>query len=86
MRNLILGILIGISGSYLFYMDKPPAWYVWILFAAGCALLVFGFDVLFGSLEERESRAAFLGFGLFGGVGVILLLVVFGISAGIFTS
>ena len=74
MRNLILGIMTGIAGTYLFYLDKSLAWYVWVLFGLGCAALIFGFDVLFGSFKEHEPRAAWMGFGLFGGAGIIMLL------------
>ena len=77
MRNLILGILIGIGGLWLAYRETPTGWLTWVLFVAGSALVVFGFDVLFGSLKEHERRAAWLGFSLFGGAGAVLLTIAF---------
>ena len=77
MRNLICGILIGISGSWLFVRETPVGWLVWLLFAVSSVLVVFGLDVLVGSLKEHEERAAWLGLGMFGGMGVVSLAVVF---------
>jgi hypothetical protein len=73
MRNLILGILIGIGGACLYFLGGAPAWYVWGLYAAGAASIVFSFDVLFGSLEEHEPRAAVLGFCTFLIPGTLLM-------------
>ena len=77
MRNLILGILIGVAGTSLWRLKPPAAWYVWAFFALGSALIALGFDVLFGSLKEHEPRAAWLGFGMIGGAGAVLLLLAF---------
>ena len=77
MRNLICGILIGIGGSWLFVRETPVGWLVWLLFAVGSVLVVFGLDVLVGSLKEHEERAAWLGLGMFGGMGVVSLAVAF---------
>jgi len=77
MRNLILGILIGIGGSWLFVRETPVGWLFWLLFAVGSVLVVFGLDVFVGSLKEHEERAAWLGLGMFGGMGVVSLAVVF---------
>ncbi len=77
MRNLILGILIGIGGSWLFVRETPVGWLIWLLFAVGSVLVVFGFDVLVGSLKEHEKRAAWLGIVMFGGAGVVSLAVAF---------
>jgi len=76
MRNLVLGILIGIGGLWLAYRETSN-WLMWVLFVGGSALVVFGFDVLFGSLKEHERKAAWLGFGLFGGAGTALLIITF---------
>ena len=78
MRNLVLGILIGVAAGWLYFLEIPTAWYVWILFAAGSGLIVFGFDVFSGSMKEHETRAAWMGFGFFAGSGLILLLIAFG--------
>jgi len=77
MRNLFLGIIIGIGGSWLFVREMPVGWLVWLLFAVGSVLVVFGLDVLVGSLKEHEERAAWLGLGMFGGMGVVSLAVAF---------
>ena len=77
MRNLICGILIGIGGSWLFVRETPVEWFVWLLFAVGSVLVVFGLDVLVGSLKEHEERTAWLGLGMFGGSGVVSLAVAF---------
>lgn len=79
MRNLILGILIGIGGLWIAYRETPAGWLMWVLFVGGSALVVFGFDVLFGSFKEHERRAAWLGLGLFGGAGAVLLTIAFAI-------
>jgi hypothetical protein len=73
MRNLVLGILVGIGGACLYFMGGAPPWYVWVLYAAGAASIVFSFDVLFGSIEEHEPRAAVLGFGTFLIPGTLLM-------------
>ena len=71
MINLLLGILIGIGGACLYFMGGTPAWYVWVIYIAGAGFIVFSFDVLFGSLEEHEPRAAVLGFLTFIIPGII---------------
>ena len=75
MRNLIFGILIGIGCSWLFVRETPVGWLVWLLFTVGSVLVVFGIDVLVGSLKEHEERAAWLGLAMFGGTGVVSLSV-----------
>ena len=79
MRNLLLGILIGMGVLWMAYRETPTGWLVWVLFIAGSALVVFGFDVLFGSFKEHELRAAWLGLGIFGGTGAVLLIIAFAI-------
>jgi len=73
MFNLLLGILIGIMGSLLFFQTLPVPWYAWGLFAMGAAALAFGFDVLIGSYKEHQPRAAWMGLGMFGGLGIAML-------------
>ena len=80
MRDLVLGILIGIGGSWLFVMETPVGWLAWLLFAVGSVLVVFGLDVLVGSLKEHEERAAWLGLGMFGGSGAVALAVAFSLA------
>jgi hypothetical protein len=76
MRNYIIGILTGILGAAMYFAEPGPAWYLWILFIAGSALVAFSLDVFFGSLEEHQPRAAWMGLTLFGGPGVVLLFIV----------
>jgi hypothetical protein len=73
MVNFILGIIVGILGAVIFFNTPSPAWYVWVLFVSGAVLLTFSFDVLIGSLKERQQRAAMLGFVFFIMPGLILL-------------
>lgn len=76
MRNYIIGLLTGIAAGYLYYAALTPSWHTWILFAVGSGLVAFGFDVLFGSFQEHQRRAAWLGLALFGGPGFLLLFIV----------
>ena len=41
MRNYTLGLLTGILGAALYFAEPAPAWYLWILFLAGSALVAF---------------------------------------------
>ena len=41
---------------------------------------LFGFDVLLGSFKEHQPRAAWMGLGMFGGLGVVLILVASGLT------
>jgi len=61
MENLILGILIGTGRSWLFVRETHDGWLVWQLIAVGAILVVFGLDVLVGSLKEHEEQAAWIG-------------------------
>ena len=74
MVNLVLGILIGIAGSWLYARPQNVPWYVWGLFALSAALFVFAADVLIGSFREHQPRAAWMGLALFGGMGVVIFL------------
>jgi hypothetical protein len=74
MVNLIMGILIGIGGSWLLFQPDPIPWFSWPLLALGAASVVFAFDVLVGSFKENETRAAWMGFGIFGTFGAALIL------------
>ena len=74
MINLILGILIGITGSWLWSQPHPIPWYAWALFAMGAAAVVFALDVFVGSFKEHQPRAAWMGLGIFGGLGALLIL------------
>lgn len=76
MRNYVVGLLTGLFAGALYYATPAPPWYVWIFFLAGCGLTAFGVDVFFGSFEEKQPRAAWMGLALFGGPGAFLLAMV----------
>ncbi len=76
MRNYIIGLLTGIFAGALYCAAPAPPWYLWIFFLAGSGLAAFGIDVFFGSFEEHQPRAAWMGFALFGGPGAFLLSLV----------
>jgi hypothetical protein len=80
MFNLSLGFLIGIAASWLYVQPRPVPWYAWVLFALGASALAFGFDVLIGSFKEHQQRAAWMGLGMFGGLGVLMILTAFGLT------
>ena len=75
-RNYVVGILTGILGAAMFFAEPGPAWYLWIFFIAGALSVAFSLDVFFGSLQEHQPRAAWMGLTLFGGPGLVLLLIV----------
>jgi hypothetical protein len=74
MVNLMLGLLIGAVGSWLLFQPDPIPWYSWFVLALGAAAVVFACDILVGSLKEHEPRAAWMGMGIFGGLGATLIL------------
>ncbi len=76
MSKYLLGALTGVLGTAMYFAEPGPAWYVWILFLIGSALVTLSFDVFLGSLEEHQTRAAWTGLTMFGGPGVLLLLIV----------
>ena len=80
MLNLLLGFLIGIAASWLYVQPQPVPWYAGVLFASGAGAVVFGFDVLVGSFKEHQPRAAWMGLGMFGGLGVVLVVVASGLT------
>ncbi len=73
MRNYLIGLFTGIAAGALYFSGPAYSWFVWILFIPGIAMTSFGLDVLFGSFEENQPRAAWMGGALFGGPGVVLL-------------
>jgi chromate transport protein ChrA len=79
MVNLVLGILIGIAGSWLYARPQSVPWYAWVLFMLGAAAIVFAFDVLIGSYKEHQPRAAWMGLSMFGSLGVVMILVGWGL-------
>jgi len=81
MRNYVLGVLSGVAGSVLYFIAPALAWYFWAIFVAGCLLIAFSFDVFFGSFKEHQPRAAWLGLLIFGGSGVVLQALVWGLGA-----
>ncbi len=76
MRNYLIGLFTGIGAGCLYYANPSAAWYLWILFIAGVGLASFGLDAFFGSFEEHQPRAAWMGLTLFGGPGAVLLVLV----------
>ncbi|MBT4638528.1 MAG: hypothetical protein HOB38_11335 [Deltaproteobacteria bacterium] len=80
MRNYILGVLSGLAGAALYTLAPALAWYYWLMFVGGCFLIAFSFDVIFGSLQEHQQRAAWMGGLLFGGPGVVLQALVWGLG------
>ena len=72
MRNLILGILIGVAATGMYLAEQAIARYVWVLFALGSAAVVFGFDILFGSTQEHQRKAGWMGFGITAGAGALM--------------
>ena len=66
--NLILGIAIGAGGYWLFEKSKRDwqvTWLGWVLLALSTASIVFGVDLLVGSVIEYEMQAGWMGLGLF---------------------
>ena len=80
MRNYILGVLSGVGGMALYHHSAALAWYHWIMFIGSCLLITFSFDVFFGSIKEHQSRAAWMGLLLFGGSGLVLQGLVWGLG------
>jgi uncharacterized membrane protein YccC len=80
MVNLILGIFIGAVGSWLLLQPNPIPWYAYCVLAFGAASVVFAFDVLVGSFKEHEPRAAWMGLGIFGSLGAVMILVGWGLA------
>jgi hypothetical protein len=81
MRNYLLGVISGVAGAALFVFTADLAWYWWLIFIVSCLLIAFSFDVFFGSLQEHQLRAAWLGILLFGGSGVVLQGLVWGLGS-----
>ena len=80
MRNYILGVLSGVAGAALYVIAPALAWYYWGAFVVGCLLIAFSLDVFFGSLQEHQTRAAWLGLTIFGGTGVAIQAVVWALG------
>lgn len=80
MVNLVLGVLIGIAGSWLYTQPLPVPWFAWALFAMGSTAIVLAFDVLIGSFKENQPRAAWMGLGMFGGLGLVMIFIGYGLA------
>jgi hypothetical protein len=80
MRNYIIGVLSGIAGAVLYASTPALAWYYWVLFIFSSILIAFSFDVITGSVQEHQPRAAWMGGLMFGGSGVILQDLVWGLG------
>ncbi len=76
--DIILGILIGAAGMNFYNQTKMAGkkirLYVWGLFVFGVCSILLGIDTLFNSYIEHEVQAAWLGFGMFGTIGIVLLI------------
>ncbi len=74
---LILGILIGVGGLYLFNRkDIKLAWYDWVLLALAVVFLLLAVSNYTDSLAELEPRAAWFLLASFGLPGIILAAIV----------
>ncbi|MCP4680699.1 MAG: hypothetical protein GY864_00010 [Desulfobacterales bacterium] len=75
---LIFGILIGIAVISLYTKSKSIGkkihWYVWGLYASGAASILLAVDTLLNSYAEHEIQAAWMGLGMFGTIGIILII------------
>ncbi len=80
MRNYVLGVLSGGAGTALYLLAPALAWYYWVMFVGSCLLIAFSFDVFFGSLQEHQTRAAWMGVLMFGTPGVVLQALVWGMG------
>lgn len=81
MRNYLLGVVSGLAGAALFTHAPDMAWYFWLLFVVSTGLIVFGFDVFFGSRAEHQLRAGWMGLALFGGAGAVMQAMVWTLGA-----
>ncbi len=78
MYLLLMATVFGIAAGRTYAVNKaagrPIAWYVWALYIAGAVSILFAFDTLINSLKEHELQAAWMGLGLFGAVGIVLIV------------
>lgn len=77
MINFVLGVLIGVVFTWLFYQSQrglAVPWYSWLLFLLGSGSTMMAFDVLKGSYLEHEITAAWMGFGFFGILALIMVV------------
>ena len=79
MINLIFGLVVG-SVVAIVYMKsisegKKISWVAWLIYFSGICSLFFAVDTLCNSYAEYESQAAWMGLGLFGFVGIILIVM-----------
>lgn len=72
MRNYLLGVVSGLAGAALFTHAPDLPWYLWLLFLLSVGLIVFSFDVFFGSRIEHQNRAGWMGLAVFGGTGAAM--------------
>lgn len=74
---LILGILIGVGGLYLFNRkDLKLVWYDWVLLVLAVIFLLLAIANYSGSMAELEPRAAWFLLASFGLPGIILAAIV----------
>ncbi len=78
MKTLIIGIVIGAAGSWLYghiKASKTINGLGRLLFVAGILSIAFGIDTFTGSIIEHEIQAAWMGLGLFGSVTAVLFVI-----------
>jgi hypothetical protein len=84
MVNLVLGIFIGLFGTWLFHISKSTkriTWFAWMLFVVGAVLVVLGLNILTGSIIEHETQAGWMGFGI--SIFMCIILVALGWFTGV---
>ncbi len=78
MINLIFGLIAGFFLASLYFNSKIEQekiyWYTWLIYFSGICSLFFAVDTLFNSFWENEIQAAWMGFGLFGVIGIVLII------------
>ncbi len=76
--EVIFGVLIGVAGSIMVYRAKEKNqkiyWFVWVFYFLGAISLLLAFDTFRNSFLEHEAQAAWMGLGMFGGIGIIVII------------
>lgn len=74
----VLGAAV-VALSYVFNRffkkrDRAPAWYDWLAYIALVSYWSFVLYFVFTSFGEQQAKAAGVGFTIFGGIGLLLVL------------